>query len=161
VTVTPTVADGTADSAGEVISYAIGMFNDGTVDLTEAQVQDLVGNPLPDVESGGFNVGDTNLDRVLNVGETWQFTDSYTATQADIDNRNGANIPTVDASLAHTLTVRGLYDQGGPDLGTASTPIVQEPPEALTKTATVADGTADAAGDVINYAISLHNDGNM
>src|SRR5262249_41109021 len=110
-----------------------------------------------------FNVGDLDQDGVLEPGEAWQFTDSYTLTQPDIDNRDAFNVPTVDPNLAHSLTVRGLYDQGGPDLGSATTPVVQEPHVTLTKTASLADGgpAADAAGDVINYAISVQNDGNM
>jgi uncharacterized repeat protein (TIGR01451 family) len=165
VTMTATVADGTADAPGDVINYAVSMFNDSTIDLTDPLVQEVVpnGNFLAGVESGGFNVGDTNQDGVLNPGETWQFVDSYTVTQADLDNRNGGGIPTVDPNLAHSLTVRGLYDQGGPDLGSATTPLVQNPHVAMTKTATLADGgsAADNAGDVIDYAIGLTNDGNM
>ena len=163
VAITPTVADGTANSAGDVINYAITMTNDSPFNLTDPIVQEPDGTFVTSVDSGGFNVGDTNQDAVLNPGETWRFTDSYTLTQADIDNRNGDGVPTVDPSLAHSLTVRGVYDQGGPDFATATTPIVQDPHETLAKTATLADGgsAADNAGDVINYAISVTNDGNM
>jgi len=161
VVMTPTPA--TATFGGEVINYAIAVTNDGTQDLTEPVVQDLQGNALAEVQSGGFDVGDTNQDGVLNVGETWQFTGTQTITQAEIDHRNGGGIPTVDPSLTHVFTVRSLYDQGGPDVGTSSVSIVQNPHVTLTKTAALADaGTAaDNAGDVINYAIALANDGNM
>jgi uncharacterized repeat protein (TIGR01451 family) len=165
VTITPTVdGDGIANAAGDVINYAITMFNNSSIDLTEPIVAED-GFPVftTPVEIGGFNVGDTNHDLILNPGETWQFVDSYTITQADLDNRNGGGIPTVDPTLAHTLKVNGFYDQGGPDSATATTPIVQNPHVALTKTATLADGgtAADNDGDVINYAIALANDGNM
>ena len=164
VTITGTVADGAADTAGEVINYAITMFNDSTVDLTTPIVAEA-NFPVftTPVASGGFNVGDTNQDGILNPGESWQFVDSYTITQADIDNRDGGGIPTVDPSLTHSLAVNGFYDQGGPDTASTTNPIVQNPHVALTKTASLADlGTAaDNAGDVINYAISLANDGNM
>jgi uncharacterized repeat protein (TIGR01451 family) len=164
VSMTATVADGTADQAGDVINYAITMTNDRTIDLTEPLVRELVsGNQVAEVQSGGFNVGDVNHDGVLNPGESWQFTDSYTVTQADLDNRNGGGIPTVDPGLTHDLTVYGVYDQGGPDFASATTPLVQNPHVAMTKTATLADGgtAADNAGDVIDYAIGLANDGNM
>jgi uncharacterized repeat protein (TIGR01451 family) len=164
VTITPTVADGTADAAGEVINYAIALTNNGTLDLTEPLVRDLnTGELAAGVESGGFNVGDTNQDGVLNPGESWQFVDSYTLTQTDLDNPDGGGVPTVDPNLAHTLTVLGLFDQGDPVVATATTTIVQNPHVALSKTASLGDGgaAADNAGDVINYAIGLANDGNM
>ena len=77
--------------------------------------------------------------------------------------RDGGGVPTVDPNLAHTLTVLGLFDQGDPVVATATTPIVQNPHVTLTKTASLGDGgtAADNAGDVINYAIGLANDGNM
>jgi uncharacterized repeat protein (TIGR01451 family) len=161
VVMTPTPA--TATFGGEVINYAIAVTNVGTQDLTEPTVQDLVGNPEPEVQSGGFNVGDTNADLILNVGETWQFTATQTITQAEIDNRNIIGIPSLDPTLTHVFIVRSLYDQGGPDLGTSSVPIVQNPHVALTKGASLADGgaAADNAGVVINYTIDLANDGNM
>src|SRR5262249_42200686 len=152
------------DNAGDVINYAITMFNDSAIDLTTPLVaEQFTNNFAAPVESGGFNVGDTNQDGILNPGESWQFTQSYTITQADIDNRNGGGIPTGQPALAHPLQVLSLYDQGGLDPASATTPIAQNPHVALTKTATLADGgtAADNAGDVINYAISLANDGNM
>ena len=160
VSMTATVADSTADAAGDVISYAITMTNDRTIDLTEPLVREFVsGDQVAEVQSGGFNVGDVNQDGILNPGEAWQFVDSYTLTQADLDNRNGGGIPTVDPGLAHELVVYGVYDQGGPDFASATTPIVQNPHETLTKTAST--GSVNAPGQVIDYAISLANDGNM
>jgi uncharacterized repeat protein (TIGR01451 family) len=165
VSMTASVAGGgPANAVGDVINYAITMTNDRTVDLTEPLVRELVsGNQVAEVQSGGFNVGDVNQDGVLNPGEAWQFTDSYTITQADIDNRNASGIPTVDPNLTHDLTVYGVYDQGGPDFASASTPIVQDPHVTLTDTATVQGGgtSVSKAGDVIDYAIALANDGNM
>jgi uncharacterized repeat protein (TIGR01451 family) len=162
VLVTPTPA--TAFASGEVINYAIAVTNGSAQDLTEPVVQQL--NPfafLPQVQIGGFNVGDINQDGILNIGETWQFAGTQTVTQAEIDNRNGSGIPTVDPTLTLGYTVMSLYDQGGPDLATSLIPIVQNPHVTLTKAASLADGgaAADKAGDVVNYSIALANDGNM
>jgi uncharacterized repeat protein (TIGR01451 family) len=161
VVMTPTPA--TATFGGEVINYAIAVTNDGSQDLTDPVVQDLQINFLPEVQSGGFDVGDTNQDGILNIGETWQFAGTQTITQAEIDNRSIGGIPTVDPGLTHDFTVRSLYDQGGPDVATSSVPIVQDPHVTLTKVATLSDGdtVADAAGEVIGYTIALTNDGNM
>src|SRR5262249_42061155 len=138
VTMTATLADGgaAADNAGGVINYGITMFNDSAIDLTTPLVaEQFTNNFATPVESGGFNVGDTNQDGILSPGESWQFTQSYTITQADIDNRNGGGIPTVDPALAHTLAVFSLYDQGGLDPASATTPIAQNPHVTLSKTA--------------------------
>jgi uncharacterized repeat protein (TIGR01451 family) len=142
-----------------VINYAIAVTNDGSQDLTDPVVQDLAGNNQDAVLSGGFDVGDTNADGILNVGETWQFTGTQTITQAEIDNRNGSGIPTVSGGLTHDFIVRSLYDQGGPDVGTSSVPIVQNPHVTLAKAASVA--TVNHAGDLITYTIDLANAGNM
>jgi len=121
------------------------------------------GIPSPRVQSGGFNVGDTNQDLILNPGETWQFTATETVTQAEFDNRNGSGIPTGRSHFDARFTVRSLYDQGGPDDATSSVPIVQNPHVTLAKVGSLADhgAAADNAGDVINYTIALANDGNM
>ena len=161
VVMTPTPA--TATFAGEVINYAIAVTNDGGQDLTDPVVTDVVGFQQPQVQSGGFDVGDTNQDGILNIGETWQFTATQTITQAEIDNLNGGGIPTVASGLTHDFTVRSLYDQGGPDVATSSIPIVQNPHVTLTEAASLSDGgtAADAANEVIKYTIALTNDGNM
>ena len=160
VGITGTVADGSADAAGDVINYAITITNDSPINLTDPLVSERTGVPTQGVlDGGGFNVGDVNQDGILNPGETWKFTDSYTLTQADLDNRDLGGVPTVDPNLVHSLTVMGLYDQGGPDFATATNPIVQNPHVTLTKTASLA--TVDQAGEVIHYTIALANDGNM
>src|SRR5205807_1015568 len=52
-------------------------------------------------------------------------------------------------------------DQGATASGSAAVPVAQHPHVTLAKAATVADGHADAAGDVINYTIDVANAGNM
>src|SRR5207253_2319698 len=89
-------------------------------------------------------------------GETWQYAVSYTLTQADIDNGG-----VVDDNLAHNNTATVTTSEGATSSASAAVLIDQDPHATLAKTATVADGTADAAGDVINYTIAVTNDGNM
>jgi uncharacterized repeat protein (TIGR01451 family) len=150
------VADGTADHAGDVINYTIALANNGNMSLTSPAVSDPFVSNLAPVLAGGFNTGDANSDGELSVGETWQYTASHTLTQAEIDNGG-----VVDPGLAVSNTASATTQQGASATATASVPIAQHPHVTLAKTAAVADGTADAAGDVINYAIALTNDGNM
>jgi uncharacterized repeat protein (TIGR01451 family) len=151
-----TVADGTADAAGDVINYAITVHNDGNMTLTGATVSDPSVSGFAAVLSGGFNAGDTNHDGKLSVGETWQYSASHTVTQGDIDNGG-----VVNPALTYTNTASVTTDQGAGDTDSASVPIVQSPHLTLDKTATVPGGTADTAGEVISYAINVANDGNM
>ena len=82
---------GTADTVGEVINYAITVSNTGNTALTGITVSDPSVSNLAAVLSGGFNVGDTNLDNQLSAGETWLYTASHTVTQDDIDSNGGGN----------------------------------------------------------------------
>jgi uncharacterized repeat protein (TIGR01451 family) len=150
------VADGTADAAGDVINYSITAHNDGNMTLTGAAVSDPSVSGLAAVLSGGFNAGDANHDGKLSVGETWQYTASHTVTQGDIDNGG-----VVNAALTYSNTASVTTDQGAGDSDSASVTIVQHPHVSLDKTATVPGGTADTAGEVVSYAITVANDGNM
>jgi uncharacterized repeat protein (TIGR01451 family) len=149
------VADGTADEAGDIINYTIHVANAGNMTLTGITVSD------PSVSGLAYVSGDTDGDNKLDLTETWVYTASHTVTQADIDNGG-----VVDPALTYDNTASVTTDQGGADADandsdSASVAIVQDPRISLTKSAVVADGTADAAGDVINYTIHVANAGNM
>jgi len=109
-----------------------------------------------DTDNDTFNDGDTNKDGALNVGETWQFSVSYTVTQDDIDNGG-----VVNPGLTHDNTATGTTAQAVTGQASALVPIEQNPHVTLVKSATVPDGTADHAGEVIAYTIEVTNDGNM
>ena len=156
-----TVPGGTADAAGEVISYTIAVTNDGNMTLTNPVVSDPSVSNLAAVLSGGFNAGDTDADGKLDLGETWQYTANHTVTQADIDNGGVVNPALTYSNTASVTTDQGASDADANDSDTASVPIAQNPHLTLVKTATVPGGTADAAGEVISYTIAVTNDGNM
>jgi uncharacterized repeat protein (TIGR01451 family) len=149
LTKTATVPGGTADTAGEVISYAITFGNGGAVPLTGVTISDPSVSDLAPVLSGGFNVGDTDADGQLDPGETWQYTASHTVTQADIDFGTGAisNTVTADSNETDPVSV------------TAVVPIERRTEVELTKSASVA--SVDSAGDVIHYTINVTNNGNV
>ena len=98
---------------------------------------------------GGFNIGDTDQDNLLDVTETWHYTASHQVTQAELD---------AGTAIVNTATVSG--DGATPDDDGASVPVVQSKILHHEKDATVADGTANSTGDVINYTLAVTNQGN-
>jgi len=150
ITKDASVPGGTADWAGEVISYTISVANTGNVVLTGLTVTDPFVSNLAPVLSGGFNSGDIDHDNALDLTETWHYTATHTVTQAEIDAGGTIdNIATADSN------------ETGPDTDPASVPVAQNPALNITKDASVPGGTADAAGELISYTISVANTGNM
>src|SRR6185503_12034933 len=69
-----TVADGTADSTSDVINYTLAVTNTGNAAIAGVVVGDPFTTNETPVLAGAFNVGDTDQDNLLDVGETWQYT---------------------------------------------------------------------------------------
>jgi uncharacterized repeat protein (TIGR01451 family) len=145
ITKDATVPGGSADVAGEVISYTIGVQNTGTQTLTGVTVSDpFISNLTRIADTTGDN------DNLLEVGETWAYTASHTVTQAEIDSGNNiVNVATADSN------------ETGPDTDDASIPVAQNPSLNITKDASVPGNTADVAGEVISYTIGVQNTGNQ
>ncbi|WP_416558899.1 beta strand repeat-containing protein [Limnohabitans sp. yimb22184] len=138
------VAGGSADSAGEVIAYAISVQNTGNQTLTGVTVAD------PFISNLVLVADAASADGELDVGETWSYTASHVVTQAEID----AGTPIVNVATADS-------NQTGPDTDDASVVVEQTPGLNIVKDASVAGGTANAAGEVIDYTIAVSNTGNQ
>ncbi|MCW5520650.1 VWA domain-containing protein, partial [Aureitalea sp. L0-47] len=83
--------------AGQDIDYVFTVTNIGNVEITDVEVNDpLIDavNPIPGPDSG-----DTNNNGILDVGEVWTYTASYTVTQPDIVNGQVVNVATVDGNV--------------------------------------------------------------
>jgi uncharacterized repeat protein (TIGR01451 family) len=141
-----------ADVAGELLTYSITVQNVGNVALTGVVVTDptAVVNP---VLNGAFNVGDTDQDNQLDLGETWQYTATHTVTQQELDNNGGG-----DGDVDNTATADS--NESPPDSDDASVPIIQNPALNILKTATPGQ-VADQAGEAITYTITVQNTGNL
>jgi uncharacterized repeat protein (TIGR01451 family) len=140
------------DAAGDAINYTVTVTNDGNMTLTGLTVSD------PFVTNLAYASGDTDNDGKLDLGETWTYTGSHTVTQAEIDNGG-----VVDPNLHINNTATADTAQTDPQTASASVAVEQHPHLIETKTAVLHDGGAavDNAGDVIDYTVTLANDGNM
>jgi hypothetical protein len=144
------IADITQVNApGQVINYTYTLANTGNVSLTNVTLSD--DNFTPGSTSDDFNPSlseDGNGDNVLDVGETWTYTASYTTTQEDMDSgADLVNVATVDSN------------ETGPETDNETVDVVQNPNFTLVKLADVAE--VNAAGEVINYTYTLANTGNV
>lgn len=138
------VPGGTANVAGEVIAYTITVQNIGNQMLTGVTVTDPTISDLTLVTNGA------SADGELDVGETWTWTGTHVVTQAEIDAGGYIlNVATADSN------------QTGTDTDDASVRVEQAPSLNIVKEASVPGGTANAAGEVIAYAISVQNTGNQ
>ncbi|MFJ4225924.1 AraC family transcriptional regulator, partial [Microbacterium sp. NPDC089695] len=140
------VVDG-AGGVGDRIDYSFGITNTGNVTLTLVDLADaLVGVSSPTFDWPGE-------PGILLPGQTVDAAADYTITQADVDRGSVTNIATAS---------------GKPPVGdtiTASTPaenttVAPAAPQLRTgKTATVrGDG---AVGDIVDYAFTIENTGNV
>src|SRR6476620_9140751 len=143
------VPGGTADVAGETINYTLAVTNQGNAAIANVVVDDPFTTNEAPVLSGTFNVGDTDQDNLLDVGETWQYTASHTVTQAELDS--GANI-------VNTATATGTG--ATPDTDDATVTVAQSKILHLEKDASVPGGTANVVGETINYTLAVTNQGN-
>ena len=144
-----TVPGGTADVAGETISYTLAVTNQGNAAIAGVVVDDPFTTNEAPVLYGAFNVGDTDQDNLLDVSETWQYTASHTVTQAELD---------AGTAIVNTATVTGTG--ATPDTDDASVAVAQSKILHIEKDATVPGGTADVAGETISYTLAVTNQGN-
>src|SRR5262245_33257752 len=145
LTIVKETSDPTVDHAGAVIHYTIAVDNTGNIDLTNPVVTD----PFADAGSLTFVGGDTHDLGVLDTDEIWHYTATHTVTQAEMDAGGTlVNLATVDTT------------QTEPQSDDATTTVIQHFGVHIDKTASIADGHADKAGDIITYNVVLTNTGN-
>lgn len=140
-------------SDGDTISYEITVENDGNLSvenlvLTDTFEQD--GTPLAFDSGPTLEEGDDADSGVLNVDETWTYRASYTVQQSNIDNTSPIeNNALFEGDVVGGLTVEGEDDASIEMIGVTSIDVAK---------AAVSTSYA-RAGDVIEWAITVTNDG--
>ncbi|NEP86372.1 MAG: hypothetical protein F6K18_05795 [Okeania sp. SIO2C2] len=71
---------------GDTANFEYVVTNPGNTALADVTVTDDQGVTVTPTESGGFNVGDTDNDGLLDPGETWRYTGSTTVTEGQYTN---------------------------------------------------------------------------
>ncbi|MGM9479550.1 PKD-like domain-containing protein, partial [Pedobacter sp. GSP4] len=136
------------NKAGNVITYTVTVANTGNANQNNVVVNDpLVGGNLSNPVKTG------NTDNILEKGETWTYSGSYTVLQSDLNN-NG-NPSNNSGKISNTASVKTT------ELPTAKTAIadvnlVVSPSVALVKTSTL-----NINGNSINYLFTVKNTGNV
>ena len=142
-------------NVSETINYEFTITNQGNVSLSSI----LLTDPL--VTNAIYTSGDDG-DGILQVGETWICNGSYVITQQNIDTGEVVNSASVTGASPTAVVVSDISG----DTITNDTPTVtdlcQDASLALVKVGTYDDGDCTAApGDVITYAFSVTNTGNV
>ena len=166
------VDGGNGVQAGDTIDYTFVITNGGVLDLNTITLTDplLPGSPILITGATGDNDGDDILD----VGEVWTYTATYTITQDDIDIGNVTNSAAISGTQSNgtiqtddsddpddTTNVDDNAD-GEPDDDTI-TNLPEEPGINLLKTSAINDGGDGIAnaGDTITYTFTVTNTGNI
>lgn len=134
-------------AVGEIIPYELVLENTGDVSVSNVVVSD------PQATSGPTYVsGDLNENNILNVGEIWIYTASYSVTQADIDA----------GSFTNTATATGTPGGGtlAPVFDSETVDAVQLPALGIDKSIT-SGSTYNKIGQSITYTYRVTNTGNV
>ncbi|WP_413331233.1 beta strand repeat-containing protein [Synechococcus sp. WH 8017] len=145
--------DAAVTAAGQVITYDLIVTNNGNTTLTAVTVVDpLTGT---DVTIGTLDPGESSTVSAQ----------TYTTTQNDIDSNgiDAAGNPDGDGDIDNTATADS--DQTDPVSDSEEVPLSLTPGLTISKTVVSVDPTGDAVanqvGDVINYQITVTNNGNQ
>ena len=142
------VADVTTDlKLGDVVTYTYTALNTGSVTLTDVSISDA--------HSGAGTLSAVTPANVatLAIGDSADFTATYTVTQADID----AGTPITNTATAAATPASGTYVPA-----TADETVVTETFAPELDVVKTADVTSDLAlGDVVTYTYAVTNTGNV
>jgi len=141
MTIDKMVDENSFSKVGDVLHYTITVENIGNITLTGVTVVDATIGTLFGPTSN------MNTDNLLEVGEIWTYTGTYTVDQDDIDFGRVDNTAYADSNETDRVS------------DSETVPSAQGPALNIIKTA--ADESFDAVGDVIDYVITVENVGNV
>ena len=143
VTKTQTGGANPVIAIGQTLDYTITLENSGTLDITNVVITDI----LPDGSNGALlgPVGDNGILGIIDVGETWTYTISYTSSQLDFTNA---------VDLINEVSVTST-EIATPEVDTAITPLVVSD-LSLTKTV---NNASPLVGSNVVFTLTVNNDG--
>ncbi|CAO1654070.1 DUF11 domain-containing protein [Salinibacterium sp. NYA9b] len=136
-------------AVGSVVTYTFSVKNDGNVTLSQVALADPLSGLSP------IAVTWPGASGVLAPGQTATGTATYTVKQSDVDAGSVKNTATATAKTPTGGTVTQASTQSVVPT-VAPTRLIT-----TTKSATIAGGATGKVGDVISYAFSAKNDGNV
>jgi len=137
-------------SAGDTILYTVLVTNTGNIPLSGVAWND----PMATLTLAS---GDLDSDNLLDVGEVWELTGSYSLTQTDIDTLGGG-----DGNIENTVTIS--TNELPDDSASADVPLNINPSMEIEKVGVLNDddGTPGlTAGDTATYTVTVTNTGNI
>jgi len=138
----------TVNQAGNTINYTVTLANTGNANQTNVVVSDpLLGGTLSNPVKTG------NADNILEKGETWAYSGSYTVAQADLNN-NGKPVNN-SGKITNTASVQ-TTELPTAKTATADVNVTLSPAITLVKT-----GTLNLNGNTIAYVFTVKNTGNV
>ncbi len=151
-------------NVGDPIIYTATLTNTGNVSLTPTTPAGYT-----EMTQGGVNVGDTNGNGLLDMGETWIYTTTHLVTQADIDAGHYDNQVTFDAMPANGSPMISDVSDDPQDMTTTTndvtiTYIGQFGQLLVLKTGVFDDLNADGlanVGETVTFTITAENTGNL
>ena len=176
VTKTATITDNGdgVTGIGDIVKYTVTVENKGNVTLTGLTFTDVlttINGTVLNISSGPFFSGSSqgSAQGTIKVGETATYIAFYIIEQAAVDAGGISNTGSATASSpGNTDDVTDIGDDGDDtDGNTVNDPTVTtvtgSPSLEVTKTAAVTDnGDGNTGtGDVINYTVTVKNNGNV
>jgi uncharacterized repeat protein (TIGR01451 family) len=141
-------------AAGQTVGYSVIVANAGSVALTGLTLSDVLsqGAGTLSLTTGPVGpVGDTNSNGVLDIGESWTYSATYTVAQPNMDN---------GAALSNVATADTI--QTPPSNSAAvTTPITQNSTLIFDKKPNPATATPLAVNQVVEYFYDVTNTGNV
>ncbi|WP_335967248.1 gliding motility-associated C-terminal domain-containing protein [Galbibacter sp. PAP.153] len=140
--------------AGDMINYTFTVTNTGNANQTNVVLSDpLIGGVILGPESG-----DNNNNNILETGEVWVYTASYSVLQEDIDSNGN---PIQESGIIQNIAKVTSDEIPLGESDTNEVIINTNPSFTVTKTQSDGSNPVTTAGEVLGYSIEVTNTGNV